>query len=198
MAFNQFTNLDFNNLKAQLKDYLRENSNFTDFDFEGSNFSTLIDLLAYNSYITSYNTNMTVNEAFLDSATVRENVIALARNIGYVPRSARASKAKVSFSVNTEGFLDVRTVTLKAGVVASGDVQAGSYIFSIPEDITVPVDTFGYAYFNDIPIWEGVFLTKSFSINNSLSNLFVISLPKLFGNVLSCFDINSFHSSLII
>lgn len=180
MAFNQFTNLDFNNLKAQLKDYLRENSNFTDFDFEGSNFSALIDLLAYNSYITSYNTNMTVNEAFLDSATVRENVIALARNIGYVPRSARASKAKVSFSVNTEGFLDVRTVTLKAGVVALGDVQAGSYIFSIPEDITVPVDTFGYAYFNDIPIWEGVFLTKSFSINNSLSNQrFVLPNPSI-------------------
>jgi hypothetical protein len=180
MAFNQFTNLDFNNLKAQLKDYLRENSNFTDFDFEGSNFSTLIDLLAYNSYITSYNTNMTVNEAFLDSATVRENVIALARNIGYVPRSARASKAKVSFSVNTEGFLDVRSVTLKAGVVALGDIQAGSYIFSIPEDITVQVDTFGYAYFNDIPIWEGVFLTKSFSINNSLSNQrFILPNPSI-------------------
>ncbi|MEK9894194.1 MAG: hypothetical protein VW454_04480, partial [Pelagibacteraceae bacterium] len=113
MSFNQFTNLDFDSLKAQLKDYLRENSNFTDFDFEGSNFSTLIDLLAYNSYITSYNTNMTVNESFLDSATVRENIVSLARNIGYVPRSARSSKARISFSVNTEGFLDVRTVTLK-------------------------------------------------------------------------------------
>ena len=91
MSFNQFTNLDFDSLKVQLKDYLRENSNFTDFDFEGSNFSTLIDLLAYNSYITSYNTNMTVNESFLDSATVRENIVSLARNIGYVPRSARSS-----------------------------------------------------------------------------------------------------------
>ena len=170
MSFNQFTNLDFDNLKAQLKDYLRENSNFTDFDFEGSNFSTLIDLLAYNSYITSYNTNMTVNESFLDSATVRENIVSLARNIGYVPRSARSSKARISFSVNTEGFLDVRTVTLKAGVVALGDITAGSYIFSIPEDITVNVDAFGYAYFNDISISEGVFLTKSFSINNSLPN----------------------------
>lgn len=180
MSFNQFTNLDFDNLKEQLKDYLRENSNFTDFDFEGSNFSALIDILAYNSYITSYNTNMTVNESFLDSATVRENVVALARNIGYVPRSARSSKAKVSFSVNTEGFLDVRTVTLKAGVVAQGDIAAGAYIFSIPEDITVTVDTFGYAYFENIDIHEGVFLTKSFSINNSLPNQrFVLPNPSV-------------------
>jgi len=180
MSFNQFTNLDFDSLKVQLKDYLRENSNFTDFDFEGSNFSTLIDLLAYNSYITSYNTNMTVNESFLDSATVRENIVALARNIGYVPRSARSSKARISFSVNTEGFLDVRAVTLKAGVVALGDITAGSYIFSIPEDITVSVDAFGFAFFNDILISEGVFLTKSFTINNSLPNQrFVLSNPRI-------------------
>ena len=69
MSFNQFTNLDFNDLKSQIKDYLRTNSNFTDFDFEGSNFSVLIDILAYNSYITAFNTNMAVNESFLDSAT---------------------------------------------------------------------------------------------------------------------------------
>ena len=68
MSFNQFTNLDFNDLRTQIKDYLRSNSNFTDFDFEGSNFSVLIDILAYNSYITAYNTNMQANEAFLDSA----------------------------------------------------------------------------------------------------------------------------------
>ena len=87
MAFNQFTNLDFNDIREQIKDYLRSNSNFTDFDFEGSNFSILIDTLAYNSYVTAYNTNMAVNESFIDSATLRENVVSLARNIGYVPRS---------------------------------------------------------------------------------------------------------------
>ena len=100
MAFNQFTNLDFADLRAQIKDYLRTNSNFTDFDFEGSNFSVLIDLLAYNSYITAYNTNMAVNECFLDSATLRENVVSLARNIGYVPRSSRSASATVNFSVD--------------------------------------------------------------------------------------------------
>ena len=91
MALNQFTNLDFNDLRTQIKDYLRANSTFTDFDFEGSNFSILIDTLAYNSYITAYNTNMAVNESFIDSATLRENVVSLARNIGYVPRSKKAS-----------------------------------------------------------------------------------------------------------
>lgn len=180
MSFNQFTNLDFQDLRTQIKDYLRANSNFTDFDFEGSNFSVLIDVLAYNSYITSFNTNMTVNESFLDSATLRENVVSLARNIGYVPRSRRASKARVSFSVNTSGFLDVKSVTLKAGVIGLGVIESGNYVFSIPEDITVTVDAAGYAYFNDLELWEGTFLTKSFIVDNSQPNQkFVIPNPSV-------------------
>jgi hypothetical protein len=180
MSFNQFTNLDFQDLRTQIKDYLRANSNFTDFDFEGSNFSVLIDVLAYNSYVTAFNANMTVNESFLDSATLRENVVSLARNIGYVPRSRRSSKARVSFSVNTSGFLDVKAVTLKAGVVALGTVESGNYVFSIPEDITVTVDAAGYAYFNDIQLWEGTFLTKSFIVDNSQPNQkFLIPNPSV-------------------
>ena len=138
MSFNQFTNLDFNNLRTQIKDYLRANSNFTDFDFEGSNFSTLIDLLAYNSYITAFNTNMAVNEVFLDSATLRENVVSLARNIGYLPRSKRSSKAKVNFTVDVSGT-EARTVKVQAGQCALGAVEDGNYIFSIPEDVTVVI-----------------------------------------------------------
>ena len=85
MPLTKFSNLDFDQIKTQIKDYLRANSNFTDFDFEGSNFSILIDTLAYNTYITSYNANMVANEVFIDSATLRENVVSLARNIGYLP-----------------------------------------------------------------------------------------------------------------
>ena len=92
MALQQYTNLNFEDIKISIKDYLRSNSNFTDFDFEGSNLSVLINLLAYNTYITAFNTNMAVNETFIDSATLRENVVSLARNIGYVPRSRRAAK----------------------------------------------------------------------------------------------------------
>ena len=169
MSFNNFTNLDFQDLRTQIKDYLRSNSNFTDFDFEGSNFSSLIDILAYNSYITAFNTNMAVNESFIDSATLRENVVSLARNIGYVPRSKSASKAKVSFTVNTTG-LNSKTVTLKAGIVALGAVENGNYIFSIPEDITVVVDNDGIASFTGIEIYEGSYLTKSYTIDKSQTN----------------------------
>ena len=169
MSFNNFTNLDFNDLRTQIKDYLRSNSNFTDFDFEGSNFSSLIDVLAYNSYITAFNTNMAVNESFIDSATLRENVVSLARNIGYVPRSKSASKAKVSFTVNTTG-LNSKTVTLKAGIVALGAVENGNYIFSIPEDITVVVDNNGFANFTGIDVYEGSYLTKSYTVDKSQSN----------------------------
>jgi len=166
MSFNQFTNLDFNDLRTQIKSYLRANSNFTDFDFEGSNFSVLIDTLAYNSYITAYNTNMAVNESFIDSATLRENVVSLARNIGYVPRSKKASVARISFSVDVSGT-PARAVKLKAGVVALGSVVNGNYIFSIPEDITVTPDADGIASFSDIEIYEGNLLRKSFTVDYS-------------------------------
>ena len=169
MAFNQFTNLDFADLRAQIKDYLRVNSNFTDFDFEGSNFSILIDLLAYNSYLSAYNTNMAVNECFLDSATLRENVVALARNIGYVPRSARSAKATVSFSVDL-GQNDTRIVTMKAGQVALGRQESGQYIFSIADDFVATVNDDNQAEFANVNIYEGVYLTKSFTVDYSQAN----------------------------
>ena len=169
MAFKQFTNLDFNDLRAQIKDYLRSNSNFTDFDFEGSNFSILIDTLAYNSYITAYNTNMAVNESFIDSATLRENVVSLARNIGFVPRSKKSAVATVSFTVNVSG-ISARSVKLNAGLVALGSVENGNYIFSVPEDITVTPNSNGIATFSNISIYEGNFLEKKWVVNDSLPN----------------------------
>jgi hypothetical protein len=169
MSFNQFTNLDFSDLRTQIKDYLRANKNFTDFDFEGSNFSVLIDLLAYNSYITAYNTNMAVNEMFLESATLRENVVSLARNIGYLPRSRRSARANVSFTVDMSQT-DARTVKLLAGQVALGAVVNGNYIFSIPEDISVPVNSDGIAIFDNLPIYEGIYLTTTFTVDQSQSN----------------------------
>ena len=169
MSFNQFTNLDFADLRAQIKDYLRANSDFSDFDFEGSNFSILIDLLAYNSYITAYNTNMAVNECFLDSATLRENVVSLARNIGYVPRSTRSARAVINFSVNM-GDNETRIVTLKAGQVALGAQQGGSYIFSIPDDFVATTDETNVARFNNLNIYEGIYLQKTFQVDYSQPN----------------------------
>ena len=169
MSFNQFTNLDFADLRSQIKDYLRVNSDFADFDFEGSNFSTLIDLLAYNTYITAYNTNMAVNECFLDSATLRENVVSLARNIGYVPRSARSAMATINFSVDL-GTNDTRIVTLKAGQVALGNQVGGSYIFSIPDDFVATTGDNNVAIFNNLNVYEGIYLQKSFQIDYSQPN----------------------------
>ena len=169
MSFNQFTNLDFADLRAQIKDYLRVNSDFADFDFEGSNFSTLIDLLAYNTYITAYNTNMAVNECFLDSATLRENVVALARNIGYVPRSSRSAMATINFSIDMYSN-DTRIVTLKAGQVALGNQVNGSYIFSIPDDFVATTNENNIALFENLNIYEGVYLQKTFQIDYSQPN----------------------------
>ena len=167
MPLVNFSNLDFDQIKESIKDYLRANSNFTDYDFEGSNLSTIIDTLAYNTYITSYNANMVSNEVFIDSATLRENVVSLARNIGYVPRSRKSSVANVSFVVNAANTTAV-TLTLKAGaVLTSRSTQSDknkNYIFSIPNDITVPVDADGFARFN-IDVYEGTFVTQTFTVD---------------------------------
>ena len=168
MAFTQYTTLDFEEIKASIRDYLRSNSNFTDFDFEGSNMSILIDTLAYNTYVNSYNANMVANEAFLDSATLRENIVALARNIGYVPRSRRASTARISFTVDLGSGVTKSSLTLKAGLVAIGDYQNTNYTFCIPNDITNPVNN-GLCSFT-IDIKEGTFLTKEFRVDTSQPN----------------------------
>ena len=167
MAFGQYTNLDFDQIKTSIRDYLRANTNFTDYDFEGSNLSIIIDALAYNTYTTAYNTNMAANECFLDSATLRENVVSLARNIGYVPRSRRSSRAKVSFTVS--GLTETSTLTLNAGIVCNGAGTNTNFIFCIPEDITIPV-TNGVAQFNNIEIYEGNFVSQEFTVDTSLFN----------------------------
>lgn len=184
MPFTKFSNLDFDQIRTSIKDYLRANSTFTDFDFEGSNFSVLIDTLAYNTYITAFNSNMVVNESFLDSATVRENVVSLARNIGYVPYSKNAASAIVSFSVSVDPDQILQdgtpvytsTLTLQAGLVCTGLVKGSSYVFSIPENITVPVIN-GTATFSNITIKEGTFLTKKFTVDASLDQKFVLDNP---------------------
>ena len=172
MPLTQFTNLDFDQIKTQIKDYLRANSNFTDFDFEGSNMTVLIDTLAYNSYITAYNSNMVANEVFIDSATLRENVAALARNVGYTPRSKKSAKAKISFFVDTSNYSTAPlTLTLKAGTIAvSNTFSSENYSFAIMDDITVAVVD-NIATFTDIDIYEGSYLTKTFTYRETGDNV---------------------------
>ncbi len=172
MPFTKYTNLDFDQIKASIKDYLRSNSTFTDFDFEGSNFSVLIDTLAYNTYISAFNSNLVVNESFLESATLRENVVSLARNIGYVPRSRTAPTASVAFTAETDG--DTRTMTLEAGLVCTGTVSDTSYVFSVPENVSASVIN-GVATFTDLEIREGTFLKKQFTYDGSINQKFILN-----------------------
>jgi len=185
MPFTKFTDLDFDQIKESIKSYLRANSDFSGFDFEGSNFSVLLDTLAYNTYITAFNSNMVVNESFLDSATLRENVVSLARNIGYVPKSRTAAKASVSLSIDVEGT-ESSTFVLKKGLVCVGSLNDTSYTFSILEDIqkSTTITDFNFdgtpvnnrtATFEDVEIYQGTFLTKQFVVDSSLDQRFVIN-----------------------
>ena len=175
MPFTKFSNLDYDQIKTSIKDYIRANSDFTDFDYEGSNFSVLIDTLAYNTYITAFNSNMVVNESFLDSASVRENVVSLARNIGYVPKSKTAAQAAIRIPVTISS--SSTTLTLKAGVVCVGTSNDSQYVFSIPENITTTVSG-GIAHFgsasNPLTVYQGTYLTKTFTVNGSIDQRFVL------------------------
>ena len=174
MPFSNFTNLDFDQIKTSIKDYLRANSNFTDFDFDGSNFSVLIDTLAYNTYITAFNSNMVVNESFLDSATLRQNVVSLAGNIGYTPRSRTAANAQISFDVQITN--DVSSVTLQPGLVCTGDVNNETYTFAITEAITTNVVN-NVAKFENINVYQGTYLEKEFTFDGSLDQRFILDNP---------------------
>ena len=167
MPLVNFANLDFDQIKVSIKDYLRANSKFTDYDFEGSNLSSIIDILAYNTYITSYNANMVSNEVFLDSATLRENVVSLIQNIGYLPRSRRAARLNASFYVDTTGYSSQpQNIKLHKGIVAITNAFANeSYTFVSLDDITRPVNN-NRALFTNIELLQGTQLTTNFTVDS--------------------------------
>ncbi len=167
MPLVNFANLDFDQIKVTIKDYLRSNSKFTDYDFEGSNLSTIIDVLAYNTYITSFNANMVSNEVFLDSATLRENVVSLIQNTGYLPRSKRAARLNMSFYVDTSGYsTQPQNIKLSKGIVASTTAFANeSYTFVSLDDITKPVSG-RRALFPSIELVEGIYITTNFTVDS--------------------------------
>jgi hypothetical protein len=178
MTLVNFSNLDFDQIKSSLKEYLRANSNFTDYDFEGSNLSTIIDTLAYNTYITSYNANMVSNEVFIDSATLRENVVSLAKAIGYIPRSRKSSIATVSFFVDTSSLpITPLTLTLQRGLVCTSSTtfQGLSYSFNIIDSVTKPVVN-NIVTFDAIQVYEGTYLTQTFTVDtNNPNQKFILS-----------------------
>jgi len=163
MAFNQVNALEFNEIKAQIKDYLRSQDQFSDYDFEGSSLTVLLDVLAYNTYYTAVNANLAVNEGFLETAVLRENVVKLARMIGYTPKSARSAQCTVDITVQTVVPYP-KTVTINKGLVLNfTGLDNNNFVFSLGTDLTQSVDsTSGIATFTGVILFEGVFLTDTF------------------------------------
>ena len=169
MPYTQVSNLDFEQIKVSLKEYMRSQSEFTDYDFEGSALSTLIDTLAYNTYYTAFNTNMVVNELFIDSATLRDNVVSIAKQLGYRPKSITAPTAYISFSINYTNATTDKELVLQPGTgfVASYDNNIYSYI--VNDAVTGQVVN-NVATFENVEIKEGTRLVNTFTINSAIKS----------------------------
>lgn len=169
MPYTQLANLDFNEIKIALKEYLRAQSDFTDYDFEGSALSNLIDVLAYNTYYTAFNTNMVVNELFIDSATLRDNVVALAKQLGYRPKSATSPTAYISFTFNYTNATSDTQLLLKKGTGFVSSYDNVTYKYVVLEDAKAQVSN-NSAVFTDVLLKEGTLLTNSFTVNTALQS----------------------------
>lgn len=184
MAFTQVSSLDFADIKIALREYLRRNTDFTDYDFESSTLSAILDLLAYNTYYTAFNTTMAVNETFLTSASLRDNVVRVARQLGYTPKSRTSANAYVQLKVDYSSVaaVDVRLVprflTLKKGncfIASNSENRSETYQFAVLEDIVAPVVN-NICYLSNIDgtsqlkISEGLYLNFKFTVNNTIPN----------------------------
>jgi len=184
MPYTQVANLDFEDIKVALKEYLRAQSEFTDYDFDGSALSTLLDTLAYNTYYTAFNTNMVVNELFIDSATLRDNVVAIAKQLGYRPKSATAPTAYVSFSVTyTNPTTDTELILKKGtGFIASFDNNVYQYV--VNDDVKAQVIN-DVATFTNVEVKEGTQLVNTFTVNGaSKSQRFILDNPNIDTNTI--------------
>ena len=169
MPYSQLNQLDFGNIKTALKEYMRSQTDFTDYDFEGSALAQLIDVLAYNTYYTAFNTNMVVNEMFLDSATLRDNVVALAKQLGYRPKSATASRAVVTATLRYTSPNAPATALLRRGKAFTALFDNTVYQYSVLDDVRVPVNN-GNAVLDNVEIFAGNIVTDNHTVNTSLRN----------------------------
>ena len=155
--------LDFDDIKTNLKTFLRGQTEFTDYDFEGSGMNILLDTLAYNTHYLSFNANMLANEMFLDSAALRSSVVSHAKTLGYETGSVKAPIATVSITLNN---VSNSTRTLSAGTVFNTTVAGESYQFATIEDVTQSKSA-NDIIFNNIKIYEGTFVTQRYTVNSS-------------------------------
>ena len=168
----QVTELDFDLIKDNLKTYMKNQNEFTDYNFEGSGMSQIIDLLAYNTHYLAMNANFAMNEAFLDSATLRSSVVSHAKGLGYTPRSARAPVAYVDVTLNSSTAV---SATLAKGTRFTTKVDGSTFGFVVNEDITT-TPTNGVMRFINVPIYEGTLITSRYTVDlNNIEQKFLIS-----------------------
>ena len=185
MPYTQVSNLDFEDIKTSLKDYMRAQSDFTDYDFEGSALSTIIDTLAYNTYYTAFNTNMVVNELFIDSATLRDNVIAIAKQLGYRPKSATSPTAYVSFTVTYSNPTTDTELILKKGTGFIASYDNNVYQYVVTDDVKAQVIS-NVATFTNVEVKEGTQLVNTFTVNTALkSQRFILDNQNIDTNTIS-------------
>ena len=166
MPYNQLTNLDYFEIRNSLRDYLRANSDFTDYDFEGSVFSNLLDLLAYNTYYTAFNTNMVANEMFLDSATLRDNVISIAKQLGYTPRSATAPEADINCTIDVSSTGTLNSLVFKRGSGFITTIDNGLYQYILQDDAKAAVNG-NQAIFENLKIYEGTLIKQYLTVGSN-------------------------------
>ena len=156
------TDLDFDDIKGNLKTFMRNQSEFTDYDFEGSGMSALLDVLAYNTHYLAMNMNMVANESFLDTASVRSSVVSHAKTLGYIPNSPRAPIANVNVTLNNIGALT--TATIPVGTIFTTVIDNINYQFvTVAEHTAQTVN--GVLTFSNIPIYEGTYVTNRYTVD---------------------------------
>ena len=175
------TQLDFDTIKGRLKDFLKQQSEFEDYDFEASGLSNILDVLAYNTHFNGLTANFALNESFINSAQLRSSVVALAEGLGYVPRSFTSSQAGLNLSVLVTGSNRPTTITLPRGTTFTSSVNDVSYTFRTRENFVGTDDGNGaYQFLNkddgtSIPVFEGIEKTKTFFVGDtSDTQVFVI------------------------
>ena len=168
MPYTQLNNLDFSEIKTALKEYMRAQSDFTDYDFEASALRQLLDVLAYNTYYTAFNANMVVNEMFLDSATLRDNVVALAKQLGYTPRSITSPRTDIGFKVNFPVTAPA-SVELKAGTGFVTNYDGTLYRYVSLKSVKAPVVN-GVATFSDVALHEGSYVVSNYTFDGTLKD----------------------------
>ena len=164
MASNKLevSELDFDDIKSNLKTFLQNQSEFQDYDFEGSGFSILLDLLAYNTHYLGFNANMLANEMYLDSADIRKNIVSIAKMLGYTPTSAKAPIASINVLVNNASG---SSITMDKGTVFTSSIGGTSYQFITNASHTInPLD--GVYQFSDIDIYEGTLVNFKYTVDS--------------------------------